>query len=241
MVGNSGKTMAILILITVLLPLYGDEGFDYSKFSFLTESKWEGQNNYNSDIHKFEFKPFRQKEGSKLYKVRRERINYYLEEIIDGVSYIPYAKEGYPGNKIIELSRDIYKMENLVKLPDGREFMTTPTLYRNKDLSYGKDPDPLYGNWHKKSSPDEYHEYRPVKGDFQFVIFIPDYDWASQYAENGWHYLRQTGEKEFETDNAFYDAYFKLRIESENEIVLIPQFSKHDNSDGIIRLHPVKK
>jgi len=242
MIKIAKKIIVLAMAIVFLLPLYGNDEFDYGKYSFLAESKWEGQNIYEDEIHTFEFKPFRQKEGSKLYKVRRQSINYYLRELVDGISFIPHAKDGYPGNKIIELTRDVYKYENLVKLPDGREFMTTPTLYRVFNNNYKKDIDPLYGDWVLEKGSNEYHEYRTVRGgDYQFLIFIPDYDWYSKYAENGWHYLKYVGEEMFETDDSFSDIRFKLRVESGKEIILIPMFQKHDNSDGIIKLHPVKE
>ncbi len=241
MVKMAKRIMVLAMAIVFLLPLFGDDEFDYGRYSFLTENKWEGKNIYEDEIHTFEFKPFRQKEGSKLYKVRRQSINYYLEEIVNDMVYIPDAPE-YLGDKLLQLNRDIYKIEHLIKLPDGREFMTTPTLYRVFNNNYKKDIDPLYGDWYKKSSPDEYHEYRTVRGgDYQFLIFIPDYDWASKYAENGWHYLKYVGNEMFETDDSFPDVRFKLRVESEKEIILIPMFQKHDMSDGIIKLHPVKE
>ncbi len=241
MVKTAKRIIVLAMAIVFLLPLYGEEKFNYEKYSFLFDNKWEGINNYNSDIHTFEIKPFKQKEGAKLYKVRRQGINYYLREIFNEMEFLPYV-ENYEGNKILELSTDNYiTQDKPFKLSNGKILNTKSTLYRAFNWNYKKDTDPLYGDWYKKSTPDEYHEYRTVRGEYQLLIYIPDYDWASKYAEDGWHYLKYVGDDMFETDDAFPDIRFKLRVESENEIILIPMFQKHDMSDGIIKLHPAKK
>ncbi len=228
-----------MIFIFISSALFAEEGFNYDRYSFLASGRWEGKKIYHHKDNIFEIKPFIRKGGSRLFKIRREGINYYIEEIHDGIKYFPDV-DGYEGNKILELSRDIFKYENRIEFPDGEEILTTPTMYRVFNGNYKKDTDPLYGDWTFKSSPDEYHEYKTVRGDFQFLIYIPDYDEASRYNEEGWHYLRYVKENEFETDSSFPDARFRLIVKSDRELVLIPQFMKHDKTDGIVYLHPVE-
>ncbi len=234
----------IILVITgffLAFSINAEEKFNYEKYSFLFDNKWEGINNYNSDIHTFEIKPFKQKEGSKLYKTRRQNINYYLEEIIDNTIFYPDI-ENDKGRKILELSTENFIIQDKpFKLSNGNILNTKTTFYRAFNWNYKKDTDFLFGDWYFKSRPDEYFEYRVARGDYQMLIYIPDYDWASKYNEDGWHYLKYVGNDMFETDDAFPDVRFKLRVESEKEIILIPMFQKHDMSDGIIKLHPVKK
>ena len=237
------KYFKILVITGFFLSfsINAENNFSYEKYSFLFDIKWEGVNNYDSDIHTFEIKPFKQKEGSRLYKIRRQNINYYLREIVDDViSSPPNNNDG--GYKILELSTERFITQgNPIKLSSGKLFTPKSTLYRAFNWNYKKDTDFLYGDWYKNGYPEEYYEYRIVRGDYQMLIYIPDYDWASKYNEDGWHYLKYVDNDMFETDDAFPDVRFKLRVESEKEIILIPMFQKHDMSDGIIKLHPVKE
>ncbi len=228
-----------MIFIFISSALFAEEEFNYNRYSFLVSGRWEGEKIYHHKDNIFEIKPFIRKEGSRLFKIRREGINYYIEEIHDGMMYMPDVMDDN-GDKILELSTEIYKWEHLIKRTDGSEILTTPTMYRVFNGNYKKDTDPLYGDWTFKSSPDEYHEYKTVRGDFQFLIYIPDYDEASRYNEEGWHYLRYVKENEFETDSSFPDARFRLIVKSDRELLLIPQFMKHDKTDGIVYLHPLK-
>jgi len=236
----SVRIVFLLIFLVFSFHVSADGGFDYERYSFLSSGRWEGRKIYHHKDNIFDIKPFIRKEGSRLFKIRREGINYYLEEIYNGILYIPYVID-YRGDRILELNREIYKWEHLIKFEDGEELLTTPTMYRVFNGNYKKDTDPLYGDWTFKSTPDEYHEYKTVRGDFQFLIYIPDYDEASRYNEEGWHYLRYVRENEFETDSSFPDARFRLIVRSEKELILIPQFMKHDKTDGIVYLHPVEQ
>ncbi len=217
-----------------------EEKFNYEKYIFLFDNKWEGVNNYDSDIHTFEIKPFKQKEGSKLYKIRRQGFDYFLREIVNGKTYFP-EDENDEGSKILELSTEEFIIEGpIIRLSNGKMHPTTFDYYRVFNWNYKKDTDFLYGDWESEKGSGEYSEYRIVRGDYEMLIYIPDYDWASKYNEDGWHYLKYVDNDMFETDDAFPDVRFKLRVESEKEIILIPMFQKHDMSDGIIKLHPVK-
>ncbi|MDX9800304.1 MAG: hypothetical protein RBT69_03080 [Spirochaetia bacterium] len=238
----SGKIILVLLVLTYFPSLvFSDDNYNIrSRYSFLAENKWKGEKIYHHKDNIFEIKPFIQKEGSRLFKIRREGINYYLEEVHDEKFYTPYAKN-QNGFKILELSTEIYKWEHLIKFKDGEELLTTPTMYRVFNGNYKRDTDPLYGDWVFEQNSKEYHEYKTVRGSYQFLIHIPDYDEASRYNEEGWHYLRYVKENEFETDPSFPDARFKLMVKSNKELVLVPQFLKHDKTDGIVFLHPAPK
>ena len=231
------KTAYIITLMACVFPFYAFAEKDPGtcSYRFLTEARWTGKNRYTDADFVFEFMDFKKKPGSKLYKVRRERNIIYLVEIHDNREYFPDAS-GDRGRKIIQLDSYKYQVENTVILDNGTAVDAPMTLFRQKNILLENTADYLTGDWAFLSDTGDLHEYRPVCGDFQYLIYIPDYDWYSGYAEEGWHYLRYTGNGIFETDRAFSNASFRLTVETGNTLVLAPLFKKHDNTDGVIML-----
>ena len=233
---------AAYVFLSIFFPEQGfcQELFDSREYSFLTENSWSGKNQYTGEEFIVEFMEFKRKPESTLYKARRERNNIYLLEIFNNREYFPDI-DGDPGSYIMKLNSEIYQVEDMIELDDGNIVNAPVTLYRQINLGLKASSDMLEGDWAFKSSPDDIHEYRKVIGEYQFLVYIPDYDWYSKYAEDGWHYLRFTGSNEFETDDSFYDARFRLTVKSEKELILRPLFLKHDNTDGAVILKAVEK